>query len=52
MGKEYDGIKGSKEIFEHANALLGFDMKSIMINGPSSDLKKMHIGTNAMIISA
>lgn len=44
MGKElYDSRKDVRDIMEIANEILGFDVLSVMFNGPEEDLKKTEI---------
>lgn len=41
MAKElYDNFDGAKEIFETANKVLGYDLKSIVFDGPAEELNK------------
>lgn len=41
MAKElYDNFDGAKEIFDTANKVLGYDLKSIVFDGPAEELNK------------
>ena len=51
MGKElYDSRKDIKDLMESANALLGFDILSIMFNGTDEDLKRTEVTQPAIFI--
>lgn len=51
MGKDiYDSSKEAKELFERADAILGFALSEIMFNGSSDDLKQTKVTQPAIIV--
>lgn len=53
MGKDfYDRFEASRAIFERANQLLGFDLKSICFNGPESEINLTNISQPAIYVTS
>ncbi len=51
MGKDmYDSSTIAKELFEEANAILGFDITEIMFNGTADELKKTSVTQPAVFL--
>jgi len=51
MGKDiYEKFSRPKEIFDQANELLGFDLKSICFNGPEDELKQTRVTQPAIFV--
>ncbi len=51
MGKDiYDTFSGAKKIFEQANEILGFDLKSICFEGPDEELKQTRVTQPAILV--
>lgn len=51
MGKDlYDKFPRAKEIFDLANEILGFDLKSICFEGPEDELKQTRITQPAIFV--
>ncbi len=51
MGKDlYDKFPLAKEIFEEANQVLGFDLKSVCFEGPEDELKQTRITQPAIFV--
>ena len=51
MGKDlYDKFPWVKDIFDKANELLGYDLKSVCFEGPEEELKQTHITQPAIFV--
>jgi len=53
MGKDfYETFKESRQVFDKANELLGFDLKNICFNGPAEELVKTSISQPAILTTS
>jgi len=53
MGKDfYDKFDESRRIFDRANAVMGFDLKSICFNGPETEINKTNISQPAIYVTS
>src|SRR3954465_909219 len=52
MGKDFDASSPvARDIFDRANQIIGFDLKSICFNGPDEELNKTNISQPAIYVT-
>ena len=53
MGKDfYDASPAAREVFDAANAALGFDLRSLCFSGPEEELNKTNISQPAIYVTS
>src|SRR5438477_12434487 len=53
MGKDFhDASPAAREVFDAANDLLGFDLKSLCFSGPQAELNKTSVSQPAIYVTS
>src|SRR6059058_3703534 len=53
MGKDfYDASPAAREVFDSANDVLGFDLKSLCFDGPEQELNKTNVSQPAIYVTS